>query len=97
MLAVISLKHEGLCGGNLNGARSILLARTPFAAHLPTDTVVIDGVPQLIYKLPFDKTVSPEIAPLDIASVLDRVIIGPTQYAGAMRRAFVSALQVAWA
>lgn len=53
---------------------------------IPSDMVTID----VIYKLPFDKTVSAEVAPLDIASVLDRVIIGPTQYAEEMKRAFAS-------
>ena len=57
---------------------------------IPSDMVTIDGIPQVIYKLPFDKTVSAEVAPLDIASVLDRVIIGPTQYAEEMKRAFAS-------
>jgi hypothetical protein len=56
---------------------------------ISSDTAIIDGVPQVIYKLPFDKTVSPEIAPLDIANVLDRVIIGPMPYAEAMKQAFV--------
>ena len=84
--AVVSLKHEGFAE-EAEWRAIYSPARTP-SRFICSDTVVIDGVPQVIYKLPFDKTVSPEIVPLDIASVLDRVIIGPTQYAGAMKQAF---------
>jgi hypothetical protein len=91
MAAVVSLKHEGFAE-EAEWRAIYSPARTP-SRLICSDTVVIDGVPQVIYKLPFDKTVSPEIVPLDIASVLDRVIIGPTQYAEAMKQAFVSVLQ----
>lgn len=89
--AVVSLKHEGFQE-----------EREWRAIHFPTrlpsplvtsELVVVDGVPQIVYKLPFDESVSPEIVPLDIARILDRVIIGPTQYAGATKEAFVSVLK----
>jgi hypothetical protein len=49
-------------------------------------------VPQTIHLLPFDGTASVDLQPLDIKTVLDRVIIGPTPFSEPMRQAFVSAL-----
>jgi hypothetical protein len=53
---------------------------------------VIGGVPQLVYKLPLDESVSPALAGLDMASVFDRLIIGPSRYPHAMYQAFVQVL-----
>jgi hypothetical protein len=91
--AVVSLKHEGFA--EEREWRGIYMpSRMP--SHLvPSEVVTHGGVPQTIYKLPLDKTISPEIAPLDIANTLDGVIIGPTQYPEAMKKAFISKLESA--
>jgi hypothetical protein len=69
------------------------------AISIPTlvtpSKTIYRGVPQTIFEMPFDSTVSPRLAQLDMSMLLDRVIIGPTQYGSAMRRAFVDALSVA--
>lgn len=61
--------------------------------QLPEEIVIINGVPQQILKLPF------KIDPLndrdsdgDVAGLLDRIIIGPTQYPKVSRNAFVKLL-----
>lgn len=59
--------------------------------HLHHDIVVVDGVPQIIYKLPIcgPKDQGPGV-PLDEA--LDEIIIGPSQFAEVIRTAFIRAL-----
>lgn len=93
LAAVVSLKHEGF-SEELEWRSIYSPTRTP-SGLMSSATEVIDGVPQVVYKMPLDKTASDEISSLDIARVLDRVIIGPSQYAGPMKEAFVSALKVA--
>ena len=52
----------------------------------------ISGVPQPIYLLPLDVTVSPGLADIDLAHMLDRLIIGPSPYPWPMYEAFTTAL-----
>ena len=56
---------------------------------------IYQGVPQTVFEMPLDSTVLPKLAQLDMSVLLDRVIIGPTPYGLAMRRAFVDALAAA--
>jgi hypothetical protein len=55
----------------------------------------IGGVPQPVFKIPLDTAVSESLADLDITRILDRVIIGPTQFAWVVYEAFVDALTAA--
>jgi hypothetical protein len=59
-------------------------------------TEVIDGIPQIIYKIPFDANApgAPEgLKPLDLAQLFHHMIIGPAVYPYSMREAFVMVLQ----
>lgn len=67
------------------------------AVHLPwynpsnvleTEIVTISGVPQRIYKIPIDR-----VPQTRIPNLIDRIIIGPTQYPVAVRDAFVRLLK----
>jgi len=62
------------------------------SALIESEIKVIGGVPQKIYKLPLDATVSPSLAELDFSRIFDRLIIGPTEYPWAMFEAFSDAL-----
>jgi len=53
----------------------------------------IAGVPQHIFKLPMDKSVSPELTDLDMSTLVDRVIIGPSPYPWVLYQAFVEVLK----
>jgi hypothetical protein len=53
---------------------------------------IIGGVPQRVYHIPLDKAANEAVADLDLARILDRVIIGPTSYPFAMERAFQATL-----
>ena len=59
---------------------------------LSYSTETICGIPQIIYKIPLDKSASPKLEPLDFAVMFDRLIVGPSPYPWAMCEAFVDAL-----
>jgi hypothetical protein len=56
------------------------------------ETEIIRGVPQIVCKLPIQGPPPADLAGLDIPHMLDRIIIGPTQYPWPMYEAFVMAL-----
>jgi hypothetical protein len=51
------------------------------------------GVPQVIYKLPLDKTVADEISGIDLATMFHSLIIGPASQPWVMYEAFARALK----
>ncbi|HVN92016.1 MAG TPA: hypothetical protein VMT61_19555 [Candidatus Binataceae bacterium] len=57
-------------------------------------TEVVDGVSQLVYKLPLDGKKTDIRADLDLSRLVDRLIIGPgsAQFNSAMKEAFINAL-----
>jgi hypothetical protein len=90
--ATVSLKHEGF--------REEQEWRVIYSPQMKSDFIersieTIDGIPQVIYKLPFDQAASQALAVLDLGRTLDRIIIGPTQYGPPMRDAFAAALTAA--
>ena len=90
---VTCLKHEGF--GEEREWRVLhapMLWSSPFMVR---STETISGVPQAIYKLPLDATVSNTLADLDISRIFDRLIIGPSPYPLAQHEAFVDALEKA--
>jgi len=88
---VICLKHEGF--REEREWRAIYAPnRTP--SDLMTSSIeVINGIPQQIYQIPLDVTVSPALQDLDFAKVFDRLIIGPTSYPLPIYDAFVKTLR----
>jgi Protein of unknown function (DUF2971) len=93
LAAVTCLKHEGF--SEEQEWRAIY---SPL--HAPSDlmessTEVIGGVPQMVYKIPLDATKSPIVAEIDLFTMFDRLILGPTSYPLAMADAFVDALRSA--
>jgi hypothetical protein len=59
---------------------------------MKSDLKVIGGVPQKVYELPLCGDVSSDLADVDLAKIIDRVILGPSQYGYPMYEAFVDAL-----
>jgi hypothetical protein len=68
--------------------------RTP-STLIASSTQVIGGVPQIVYEVPLDASRSAALSELDLFSMLERVILGPSPYPWVMRLAFVDALKVA--
>lgn len=92
LAGVTSLKHEGFheekewrgiyCPQVLGGPPEIM----------KPELQVIGGIPQKVYELPLCKTVSPVLESIDLTKIIDRVILGPSQYSYPMYEAFVDAL-----
>jgi hypothetical protein len=88
--AVTCIKHKGF-QEELEW-RAIYTPKITQSPLMECSTEVIGGVPQLIYKIPLDKSVSPDLTGLDLANIFDRLIIGPSPFPVAMYEAFVDAL-----
>jgi hypothetical protein len=89
--AVISLKHEGF--HEEKEWRVIYSPRRIPSPHIESSIEVVGGIPQVIYKIPFKNNPGARITGLEPNEILDRVIIGPTQFPWAMYEAFVAALE----
>jgi hypothetical protein len=53
---------------------------------------VVGGIPQTVYSLPLDESISPALSGLEFSRIFDRLIIGPSQYPWPMYEAFTTAL-----
>lgn len=90
LAGVTCLKHEGF--REEREWRAIYSPNRSPSSLMESSTEVIGGVPQIIHKVPLDAAVSPALADLDIATMFDRLIIGPTPYPLAIYEAFKIAL-----
>jgi hypothetical protein len=93
MVATVSLKHEGF-----HEEREWRLVYSPQlrpSAFLRKCTETIDGVPQIIYKIPLENRPTEKIVGVEVPELIDRVIIGPSNYPIPIGEAFVAALQEA--
>jgi hypothetical protein len=87
---VACLKHEGF--REEREWRAIYSPNRQGSALIESSTETIRGVPQVVYKLPLDKTKSPDLTDLDFSTLFDRLIIGPSPYGWALAKAFTTAL-----
>jgi len=88
--AVTCLKHEGF-----QEEREWRVIYSPKRQSSPLMHSVIkevSGVPQPVYLLPLDVQVSPALADIELSSMFDRLIIGPSPYPWPMYEAFVAEL-----
>ena len=60
--------------------------------HVTKEIKVINGTPQPIYKIPLKDIPQEGLTGVEIPALLDRIIIGPTQYSLAMWKAFITSL-----
>jgi hypothetical protein len=60
---------------------------------ITSSTETFAGVPQIIHQLPLDGSVSPALKDLDLTTIFDRLIIGPSPYPWAMGVAFTMRLR----
>jgi hypothetical protein len=88
--AATCVKHEGFY--EEREWRVVYTTALSTSRLLEHSTEVVQGVPQKVYKVPLDVAASPELASLDLANILQRVIVGPTAYPWVMYEAFVEAL-----
>jgi hypothetical protein len=90
LAAAVCLKHEGF--REEREWRGIYSPKFLPSPLMESSTEIVGGVPQNVYKLPLDATVSPVLADLDFSRMFDRLIIGPSPYPWVMYEAFVRAL-----
>jgi hypothetical protein len=83
MTEVVCHKHEGFL--EEREWRAIYAPKRWPSTVIEPDMKVISGVPQLIYKIPLD-------GEFHLKNLLDRIIIGPTQFPLPIAQAFVSEL-----
>jgi hypothetical protein len=91
--AVVCLKHEGF-----HEEREWRIIYSPARLTSPliqTSIEVVSGVPQRIYKIPLQNNSQVGISGLELDELIDRIIIGPSQFSWAMYDAFVAALDAA--
>lgn len=93
LTATTCLKHEGFAEEKEWRAIYEPTWVPPHSKDLMVrSTRCVNGVPQHVYEVPLDVTMSPDLADIDIAHLFERLIIGPTQYPLALKDAFVDAL-----
>jgi hypothetical protein len=88
--AAVSLKHEGF--REEREWRIVYVSRIHDSKILISNTEIIDGVPQLVYKIPLTDRPADDVVGVEIPTLVDRVIIGPTAYPITIAQAFVVAL-----
>lgn len=88
--AVVCLKHEGF--HEEREWRAIYAPTRRPSRLVESSTEVVSGVPQVVYKVPLDASVSEQIADLDFTRIFDHLIIGPTPYPWPIYGAFVDEL-----
>ena len=93
LAGVTCLKHEGFA--EEREWRAIYSPLRSPSTLVESSTTVVNGIPQIVHKLPLDVTVSPVLAELDLSKMFDRLIIGPSQYSWPMYEAFTQALKAA--
>lgn len=91
--AAVSLKHQGF--REEREWRIIYIPQVHQSKFILWSIEIIDGVPQIIHKIPLQDNPDNDITGVAIPTLLDRVIIGPSQYPVTMGQAFVVALQQA--
>lgn len=95
IFAVVSSKHEGF-----KEEREWRVVHLPTIwgapqERLPLDQVILGGVPQPIFKIPFVDYPDEGFYGANIPDLINRIIVGPTQYPVAIRTAFAQVLGAA--
>lgn len=90
LTGVVCLKHKGF--HEEREWRVIYAPKRSPSPLIEPETQIIGGIPQIVYKLPLDATVSPVVAELDISRLFDRLIMGPSPYPWVIGQAFIEAL-----
>jgi hypothetical protein len=93
MAATVSLKHEGF-----KEEKEWRLIYSPQMRPSPLmlrSVEVIEGIPQIIYKIDLENRPSDNIGGITIPELVHRIIIGPSPFPFTIRDAFVAVLQEA--
>ncbi len=89
-LAALCTKHPGF--QEEKEWRVIYTPTMEKSSHLAKEIEVIGGTPQPVYKIPLRNVPEEDLIGVEIPELLERIIIGPTEYPSAMREAFETLL-----
>ncbi|MBV6306172.1 DUF2971 domain-containing protein [Candidimonas humi] len=92
LMAVVSMKHQAF--KEEQEWRVIHLPNLDQSPHLFSETEVVSGIPQIVWKLPLKNNPEIGITNLTIPELLDRIIIGPTSYPASIWEALVRELNL---
>jgi len=90
IFSAVSLKHVGF--KEEREWRVVHLPGLYASERLIDDHVVVNGVPQPVFKIPLANIPEENFTGVEPHELIDRIIIGPTQYPIAVRSTFVSLL-----
>lgn len=88
--AVLSTKHKGF--SEEKEWRLIVDSSSTNNSLVGKSAEVINGHPQIVYKIKLENHITKQPANLSIPHILDRIIIGPTAYPESARQALVALL-----
>jgi len=91
--AAVSLKHIGF--SEEKEWRVIYFPQVNPSPLISSAIEAVDGIPQLIYKIPLEENPDNNVIGVGIPALIDRIIIGPTVYPAPIYGAFVEALRQA--
>jgi hypothetical protein len=84
--AVTCVKHDGF--EEEREWRAVYAPQRNASPLMERQLATVAGVPQVIWQLPLDGSVSPDLADIDLATIFDRLILGPSQFPAALTEAF---------
>lgn len=89
--AVVSTKHPGFL--EEKEWRVIYSPERDSTKRLVPELVTVDGIPQRIFKIPFKDYPEDNFTGATIPDLLNKIIVGPTEYPFEIRQAFVEKLE----
>lgn len=93
LVAAVSLKHEGF--KEEREWRVIYLPDLNVSKLMSRTIETINGVPQTVYQIPLEENPTEEVTGVGIPQLVERIIIGPSEYPFPMHQAFKAALEEA--
>lgn len=90
LVSVVCLKHKGF--HEEREWRAIYAPKLFPSSLMESSTEIIGGIPQPVFKILIDRRVSDILADLDLSTLFDRLVIGPSPYPWPMYESFVAAL-----
>lgn len=92
-MASVCTKHPGF--EEEREWRIVASPRLQYSEHLPPSVEVVDGIPQTVLKLPLRDFPEDGLVGLELRQLIDRVIVGPTEYPDVIGKAFTELLAAA--
>lgn len=91
LLTTVCLKHDGF--KEEREWRVIYLPQLRSSKFMLSDIETVQGIPQLVYKIPLREVPDEDIVAISVPQLIERIIIGPTEYPYPLLNAFVLELE----